>query len=445
MKENFYPALGAYLLILSRSLLIMSALLYAFSLSITHQYYLNEIWEYFGFTFAAQEPVDALSKYLLVGIVALVLPKNFKSPGSIIVFLLFIIVYVPAVIMTIGVSTYDFEKHFPLLISLCFVFFVLCVVVRGASSSVPCIGYQPNNFLFYFISALWFVCCTVLVYNYRNIMQFAGLDEVYEQRAAGASTSAVIGYIQVYFSNVLSPALVAIGLVWRRWLIVAMGTFGCFIMYLIDAQRTVFLIPFVMMAIYFCWNRASGFFLSSTTALTFLSGIVFICTALYPVNSFFYSLSTYLIFRTIAIPGLSFSQYFDLFNYYGLTYWSHVKFIDFFVRAPDSFAQDPLWPRLGYIIGDRVYNNATNNVNANLFSGDGAAAAGAAGVICIGLFFAIWLFYLERISRFWDKRFIVLIFVPVALSLSNGHFFTVMLSFGGLFWSLVLLMPFVRK
>jgi hypothetical protein len=118
----------------------------------------------------------------------------------------------------------------------------------------------------------------------------------------------------------------------------------------------------------------------------------------------------------------------------GFTFWSHVRGLDLVVPVPASFVGDPAWPALGRVMGDRVYGSADVNANANLFSGDGVAAAGAVGVMVMGILFTAWIVMIDRVSARWDRRFALLVIVPVALSLTNGHFFTTLMSFGGLFW-----------
>jgi hypothetical protein len=141
----------------------------------------------------------------------------------------------------------------------------------------------------------------------------------------------------------------------------------------------------------------------------------------------------------LGLPGLTFSQYSDVFRVEGYTYWSHVKGFDLIVDAPRSLGADPAWPGLGYIVGDRLYFNPTNNVNANLFSGDGVAAAGVIGVLLIGTVVACWLVLLDRSAGRWHRGFAFLVTLPLGLSLTNGHFTTTLVSFGGLFWLLVFL------
>jgi hypothetical protein len=55
----------------------------------------------------------------------------------------------------------------------------------------------------------------------------------------------------------------------------------------------------------------------------------------------------------------------------------------------------------------------------------------------MAVLFAAWLWLLDRASSGWDRRFAIVVALPVAVSLTNGSLFTALLSFGGLFWTLV--------
>ena len=104
------------------------------------------------------------------------------------------------------------------------------------------------------------------------------------------------------------------------------------------------------------------------------------------------------------------------------------------VAQPAAYLTDPSWPNLGYMVGDRVYGNSAVNANANLFAWDGLASAGALGVLVIGVIAAAWLRMFDLMSRSVNKEFVILVTLPLAMTLSNGSLFTVLLSFGGLFW-----------
>ena len=189
--------------------------------------------------------------------------------------------------------------------------------------------------------------------------------------------------------------------------------------------------------LHFLFQRRNPIFHSTALPVCVIAAVMFLSACFWRESSLASLLSTYLTGRTIAVPGLTFSQYYDVFNREGFTWWSHVRGIGEIVAPPGDFADSELWPRLGNIVGDRIYKRSDVNVNANLFSSDGVAAAGAAGVIAIGLLFAIYLRLLDRVSARWDRSFVVLAVFPVGLVLTNAPFWTTMLSFGGLFWLLV--------
>ncbi|PMW49415.1 hypothetical protein C1X31_32540, partial [Pseudomonas sp. GW456-11-11-14-LB2] len=59
---------------------------------------------------------------------------------------------------------------------------------------------------------VWLVFCAVLLNTYLPMMNFVGLDDIYQQRELGAATSLFMGYVQVYFAYMISPFLLSYGL-----------------------------------------------------------------------------------------------------------------------------------------------------------------------------------------------------------------------------------------
>ena len=414
--------------------MIAAGLLYAWILHFAHRGFLNEEWGYYGFLYRDPTAFDAVSIALAVVIGSAFVPKFVRRPSSIVLLLLFVVVYVPTVVITPCLGEWWLQEYGAGLLSLCLTFSAACIAVNQQRLVWSASAALPDPVFATWLLITWMLACAALLYNYASIMTFAGLEAVYDQRALGTSTSLGLGYLQTYFSTVLSPALLALGLVKRRNGLAVLGTLGCLLMYAITAQRTVFLLPLVIIAFHFMQRAGAPFLKASALLVVAVALAVLVAVLFYSENEAAALLSTYLVFRTLAIPGLTFSQYSDVFSSEGFTYWSHVKGVALLVEPPRSLAADPSWPGLGYIIGDRLYADPTNNVNANLFSGDGVAAAGALGVLLIGLLLTIWLVLLDRSSVRWNRRFAFLVTLPVGLSLTNGHFTTTLLSFGGLFW-----------
>lgn len=424
------------LICFTRVNLLFAAWIYTFALHLAYVEYLNPVWEYYGFTYRAVSWADFAFMAFLVTFAAMVLPIKLARASSIVILLLFTVVYVPTVVITLGLDTNRIERYGLSLLALGLAFGIACLAARLPSRPEQVARLPGVIFTRVFLWS-WLISCAVLVYRYSSIMTMAGLDDVYQQRAAGASTSLLISYMQTYFSNVLSPALIALGLIQRKYWVVLIGVVGCVIMYMITAQRTIFLLPFVIIGLHYSLKSSVSILRSSAFPLFLLTIVVLLCATYYADNSVVSLFATYLVFRTLALPGLTFSQYFDEFGTYGLTWWSHIRGFDLFISAPDFFASNPSWPNLGFIVGELAYGNVENNVNANLFSGDGLAAAGPVGVLVVGFVFAVWLVLLDRVTRGWDKTFAILVTLPLGLSLTNGHLSTMMLSFGGLFWLLI--------
>ena len=422
--------------LLNRSVLIVAALLLtcAMHYAITGYLYVNR--EYHGFTYRPPEPIEVATIVSLVLAVAFVLPIRLSRPSSVIVLFMFLMVYVPSVVITLCLDVPDrLTQYGPSLCALAAAFIAASLASRAPLREARSVETTPGGGFTRSIFALWIVSGGVLLYAFGSIMSLASFVDVYVQRELGAAEGLGMGYLQTYFSTVLSPALFAIGIVRRQWLPLIAGLIGCFLMYAIAAQRAVLLIPVAMLAVHFMYS-GRAFRRSLAMPIVIISALISTCV--FFSDSIAGTLATvFIVDRSFALPGLTFSQYHDIFGTYGYTFWSHVRGIDLLVPPPMGFVNYPDWPGLGYIVGSIFYGSRIHNVNANPFSADGLAAAGAPGVLVIGVLFAVWLYLLDRAARGWDRRYAILATVPMALLLTNAQLFTVLLSFGGAFWLLL--------
>src|SRR5688572_12695256 len=88
-------------LVKSRGVLLAAALVYAGAIHYAHFFYLDPVWDYYGFTYS--EP-DLPVWLLMGGLVALggaVLPTVLARPSSMILLALFVVVYVPTIVITL--------------------------------------------------------------------------------------------------------------------------------------------------------------------------------------------------------------------------------------------------------------------------------------------------------------------------------------------------------
>ena len=414
--------------------MLAAGLFYALALSYAHANYLNPVWEYYYFTYSPPGPAGYALILMLTSIGALWMPLRAHSASSIVLIMLYIVVYVPTIVITLGLRPLSDNPHVFLVIALCVCFTYVCVLV-GSRSNANRDGMKvPSKQFEVGLVIAWIVCTIVLLASYGSIMRFAGLDEIYEQRAAASDANVLLAYTRTYYSDVFSSALIALGLTKPKKLYLALGFAGCLMTYMIAAQKTIFLLPLVIPALYVMLKSRHRFLGSTAFLVTVLSFSVIVAVRHYEDNILAFIYSGEFVLRTLAIPGSTLSEYSEVFGNDGYTWWSHVKGISLLISPPVHFASHPAWPGLGYIVGEYFHGRAEVNENANLFASDGVAAAGVFGMWAISTVLAIYLRVLDRATRGWNPRLAVLLIFPLANDLTNGPLFTVLLSFGGIFW-----------
>ena len=419
-----------------RLILVIAIVLFAAALHLAHYLYLQPSWEYLGMTYAAPDTIRYVFGLILVIAAGLLVPTKFSAPSSVFVLALVFVVFIPTVVITLGLRADAMERYGWQVLALAAAFFLACIVCRN-DSAVSAPGALPGPVFVWSLLVLWAIGSIVTVLVYGGRLKLVGFGDVYEQRGVGQASSAAVAYLQTYYLNVICPAVLAVGLLDRKrpWMILV-ALFGFGLAYSIAAQKSALFVPFVMLGIYVAMSPVGRFLGLTATIATFLgTAIGFGIWAVFAVGDNWYS--AIVVHRTIAIPGLTFSQYSNFFSEVGYTFWGHVRGLSAFVPVPEALKASPLWPNIGYLVGEYAYGDPTHNLNANLFSSDGIAAAGPLGVLVIGAVFALWLKILDWAGRGWSRQFAALVLLPVAVSLTNGPLFTVLLSFGGLFWTVV--------
>jgi hypothetical protein len=425
--------------LVDRLLIVGATYAYALSIFISYKLYLFPLWGYFGFVYSEPQNRDFFFAFIMLTVASASLPRTFLRPSSVILFFMYAVVFVPTIVVTLCLSADTLVTHWRILLSLTFAF-VMCSLTSRLQTTTRShnIGYPGHRMVNSFL-ILWLLIAILNIAVYHSVMGFAGIETAYEQREAGASKNALTAYSQTLFSSVINPTIFVLGLVYRKKIYVWIGILGSLLIYSISAQKTILLLPMVIYAFYKFLSVKSIRLKTPAAPLALLAVLTLVASMTYEENELIWLFAALFVFRTIAVPGLTYSQYHEFFFANGYTFWSHVKGFSSFVPTPSIYANDPLWPGLGYMIGEFAYGRSDLNANANLFSGDGVAAAGWAGVLIIGLLFSIWLKALDLVATKWSPKFVALGVMPLAISFTNGHFFTNLLSFGGLAWLFILL------
>jgi hypothetical protein len=436
---------------MARLILLITSAVYATIIMFVNRNYLSLYLPHFGFVDSGWSADTVMVVAAIVAVVAMFVPLAISTVSSMFLITMYVFVIIPSVAITL--SSLDKTGMYPLVvITLAASFIIPCILARvfGEASeteanekdmSTEQAGSFSGN-VDALIIWLSIISAVVLIIRYGDVISFVGVEGTYEQRALGASRTAFDGYLHTYFLMVFSPYLLARGLVFStsiyRFVWIGTGIAGFLLMYGINAQKVALALPAVLVAFYVVDRlrlnllRTTSFMVSSAAVLA-LSALAFSLSegTNGPVDAI-------ILHRAIGAGAITLPQYFDLFAEKGFTWWTHVKGVSLVIPEPVGWALDPNWPGLGYMVGDHVYGDPLHNVNANFFVSDGAAAGGPIGMILIGTVFGLWLIMIDRLSTGQSRTLILLLLLPLALTLTNGPLFTTMLSFGGIFWTILL-------
>jgi hypothetical protein len=420
-----------------RWLLFLASLTYALVILLCLRDYASVNWWEYGYSYGDLDLLEGALILAGLGTWSLLVPKSMHSASSAVLVIVYFAVCIPGLVVPLGLERSAQAASIGIALWLVVSFALCCSLVSALKPGIGAGVRQVSGFVVPVLLAAWIVCVVWLVAEYRSIMTLVSLEAIYEQRAVGAATSRAIGYAQTYLGYVLSPALLVLGLFKRSWWMIALGFAGGLVLYSITAEKNAFSFPFLICGFAFLVSRKNASFRSTSFLLLALSVVLFPAVAFSEtslVASFF---AWYIGVRSLLTPGLFIAQYADFFAARGYTLWGHVTGMGVLVPRPQGLADDR-WPSLGHIVGEQHIGKPDLNANANFVASDGIAALGEPGIAVIFTALAMYLVALDRAASGLDRRLVVLLVLPMALTLTNVSFFTVMLSFGGLFWLLAL-------
>lgn len=421
--------------ILSRVYFFITILLYSLCLIYSHSTYL--VWQDYVpfFKYSGISVEDLLILLIFLVFSSMFTPLSITRASDIFVWILLLFLYIPIFIIAIGskdvLSLHDSFTFLIVMFSFALVAMPSVFVNRKIIIN-DSFTHDSGKRLIRFFYLLWFILFFILVQKYSAIMSFRGLDSIYSQRILGKAESPLYGYAQVYFGYVVSVGLVALGLYGKKIFGVLLGVLGCMTLYLITAERTIFILPVFVFIIYkFMASKRQSFWFFNFIVI---SSVYFLFIGEFgSYNKLTKDFGFYYLTRVVAIPGLLFTDYLNYFGKVGYTYFTHAKGFGVFFDAAPKLANDPLYPELGRIIA-RDVQGINSNSNASFLATDGAAGFGLIGVLIVSGILSIALHFINVLTKSWPLQLIVPVMAPMALTLTNGSLFTVMLSFGMLFW-----------
>jgi hypothetical protein len=411
----------------ARAATVAAALAYVGVLIWVYTTEIAPLYAYQGLVDADPEPTAALLTAALAALPAVLLPIAARRPSVIVLWLLYLVGYVPAVVVPLYIEG-DLSTVLPFELALAGAMAVIIAIARlpPAPIAIPHLSIAGFTRLMVVLGLLFLAYVAVTF----GIHPPPSLADVYARRAefgVDVAGAAGAGYFVPWAGNAINPVLMTLGMVRRRATLVALGIAGQLLIYSATGFKSVLFSIVLVPLVYFAVSVARrSFGLLATVGAPL---ILFFAVA----ESFTGGASLGLARRLLATPGQIAWYYFEYFSSAPLYHLSH-SFMRWFV--PSAYSVDP--PSL---IGSVYFPDADPSANGNLWA-DGFANFGFAGLAGVALVFGLALWVVDGLGRGRDARIIGPSLAIAGLSLGNSALFTTMLTLGfGLSCVLMALMP----
>ena len=389
------------------------------------------VWGYEGFRWRATLARAALSGVLAV-LPSLWMPIGLQRPSQVVYWMLYLLVLVPACVVTI--CALEDQSSGPVLLSASL---VTGFALTGLAYRVPVLLPPPLNLKNYEFGVILVLLSTTfyafLVSSFGLQFHLVCFEDTYSVRAVYQSTldqaPILVAYAISWQAWVINPLVMAIGFRWRRpsWILV--GVVAQFAIYSITAFRSMFFSAGLL--IYLLWSTRTGKpfgirLVNSWTAIfAGASALKFFGLALMP--------AALVNVRMTALPGLLTGYYYEFFSSHPHALLGHSILRSW---VPYPYAVQP-----PYLIAFTYFRSASMESNANLWA-DAYANFGYEGIMVSSILLGLVLWLYDSMASGRDKRLAALIIGLPAFALANTGLLTALLTNGiGLAVVLVYLMP----
>lgn len=390
--------------------------------------YLAPNWAYFGFDYYAPATKYLALAWILSVLPSLWMPIHLKRPSQFAYWILYILTFIPSMFVPLYANVNP-----PGEISLLMIVFFVGLALTGVSYMLPLLPLRPTRvsrkafwWIFACVAGGLAIWTLIVFHNHLKIVSFA---DIYDQRNSSndVGEGTLVNYPLMALSGAIDPFLMAFGLYYRRRLLLLGGIVGQILVFsVLGTKGSILSILFVPAVYAFLRVGRTPFGLK----------IIFGCFVLLAGSCLAYVMSGYdpgpilfvalfvILMRTIPMGGLVTAWYYNFFQQNPLTYYSHVKGVNWFVNYPYANFT-------GMEVGSFYHTGSDLDATAHFWATDGLQALGLTGILVISVFCAAVFWMLDSAAKRHDPRLGALVITYAAYNLANISIFTSLFS-GGL-------------
>jgi hypothetical protein len=400
-------------------------------------------FQYMGYVASPRSTAFGVALFAAAWAPMLWLSPVVSRPSQVSGWLLYLLVYIPAMLVPYFALPVEQDRLLPLALCVFSCFALLSLVPRLPVLSVPRLRLGATAFWL----ALGVVTClfvAVIVLDFGLRFRLVSLESIYsvrgEFRAAQVGAGVLAPYFLSWQAKVINPFLIAYGLAAPRPLAAVVGVVVQLYLFSITGQKSIFLSPLLVAAIWIALRQRGRWF--GALGVWSASGLVATCSLIAVTGSPVLGLAnplrpvSLLVRRLLATPGLLTGYYYEFFSTHPKAHLGH-SILEGLVDYPY-----PLPPP--QLIGSTYFEQIGQvpiAANANFWA-DGFANFGFPGMVGATLLLAAVLWILDGLAG-GSRRWIACMVIAVpTYSLANTALLTAMLTHGiGLLIALIYFMP----
>ncbi|GAA1255293.1 hypothetical protein GCM10009609_18220 [Pseudonocardia aurantiaca] len=394
---------------------------------VLHYVYENDIAPYFTYlqyAYRSPDPLAYTFAICLVVTLALVMPRRITLPSHFIVWVLFVVAVVPAIVIPQIAPALSKSGSVELAIWVAVSYLPVALfgtrrVLRGFVPRHPLRG----STFWLLLVVLYAVLNGYVLATIGVRLTLPSLEDVYGVRGELAGEEQVFGpllYVVPLLANVVNPVVMVRGLWTRQWVWFAAGVLGQLFVFSISGNKTAVLSPIALFGAFLLFRSRRP---PAGTACLLAAPVVSVAMVALDrlagsVNGDWVSL---IVRRFLVTPGLLTAGYVQVFDDIEKAKLAHSIFSSF---LDYPYAEEP--PPL---VGGAFFGNPETHANANLLA-DGYANFGYLGMVAACLVFVCLLWTIDDAAEGLPLGFVCLAFMMPALALADSGILTTMLTHG---------------
>ena len=403
---------------------LMLACIYALAYDFMYENFVYKLFSYIGNIDYVEIGIENRVLWILLSVLPFAAYKGLTKLSSFFSLFLYLFVYLPfihAIFVAYNISQLQIYSY-----SLAMMVIMISLFKLGGEWTLLCdIVVKPQISLrtieiITLVLTLLYVAIAHSSMHFVNIFTQSGDMYAYREQNSEVESLGGVAYVQGWLFGAFYPFLLVCYLRMKRRKMALLPLIGYFLLFAVDMQKMTFLMPFALIFMYYVIS------LNEDKICNYLHSFMMVCILLLSLvlyifqdDEIVFAIAAIVLLRTVCVAGWLTQFYIHFFNENPYTYYSHINIVNYITESY------PYTEPLGKVVA-----YGSQNANANFFLTDGVAACGLAGIVIIGLVFAVILMFINSISARYKKSDMFIMFMPTIAYFLNVSLFTTMLSNG---------------